>query len=402
MQVFLSEYIFSKVLICLVFCITVCFNLGYSQSLSIEIKLPNYTKKMPFELGQEIKSFEYLVLETSPECLIGRVEKIVQNDSSVLILHSVANISHVYRFSMVTGRFLNSVARHGRGPGEYNNIRDFDIYDDIVYLLDGLSKKILTYSVSGEYISEMKIKYNAGSIGVLNPNSIFLSLPFSYGKKSSHSLALFTKTGKLRKLFLPIKDDYIEIFRPFAFSRCDEGLLYVNGLENRIYLLFQDDYHLKFSIDFGSNNSLDLDSKNYMVSKNGNIAQNWLIDGQKSNKPFYLLNYHLLGQHLYFQFFWHNFYMTCFSDISADCKYQKTGNYLIEDGYCGLRGANAVGNSSNKLILWQESYTFIDALEFHHRIEGNHFKGKPIHLRNIPLSEIVKSSNPLIFFVTFN
>lgn len=76
------------------------------------------------KLSQLIDSVVYIPLETSENCLIGRISKIVYSERCFYILDDTANC--LFKFDE-SGRFLSKYDHVGKGPFEYIKLCDFNL-----------------------------------------------------------------------------------------------------------------------------------------------------------------------------------------------------------------------------------------------------------------------------------
>jgi len=85
----------------------------------------------------------YIPLETSEECIIRFINKVIFKNEKIFVKSG----SEIICFSK-DGRYLYKLSDSGRGPGQYNYIRDFDISDDgkLLFLLS--DSKVLIHSIS--------------------------------------------------------------------------------------------------------------------------------------------------------------------------------------------------------------------------------------------------------------
>ncbi|MDL2245694.1 6-bladed beta-propeller [Parabacteroides sp. OttesenSCG-928-J18] len=88
------------------------FTLGEVSSLSVEEFLGRPLKEIP--------------LETTSECLIGRIGKLIKRNG---IYHIASDDKVIHSFDG-NGRFLYALDQVGNGPGEYVQFMDFDVYQD--------------------------------------------------------------------------------------------------------------------------------------------------------------------------------------------------------------------------------------------------------------------------------
>ena len=110
-------------------------------------------KLLPIDVKSEIDSFRFLILETSDSLQIGRISKILFHDDKMIITDAITNNLYIFNRN---GKLLNKISNIGNGPGEYVRIDDVLIDNVLKYIvvLDGIQKKMITYSMAGKYINE--------------------------------------------------------------------------------------------------------------------------------------------------------------------------------------------------------------------------------------------------------
>ncbi|WP_158712916.1 6-bladed beta-propeller, partial [Parabacteroides pacaensis] len=91
-------------------------------------------------------TLSFVPLETTDECMITFVMNLKIIDSLIYINDGLKRLL-VFDSN---GKFKYQIGSKGNGPGEYLEMRDYIIYKDRIEILD--FKKILTYSLTGEYI----------------------------------------------------------------------------------------------------------------------------------------------------------------------------------------------------------------------------------------------------------
>lgn len=97
-------------------------------------------------LDSVFSDITFIPLETREECLISYISTIKIADSLIYINN---NRKQLLVFEK-NGKFKYQIGNQGEGPGEYLEINDYIINKDNIELLD--FKKILTYSLTGEYL----------------------------------------------------------------------------------------------------------------------------------------------------------------------------------------------------------------------------------------------------------
>ena len=95
-------------------------------------------------------------LETNDNCLIGQIAKVEFYDDKIFLLDSFRKLL-VFD---INGKFLFNVGKVGRGPGEYPEIRDFDLDENgNIYVLT--YQKILQFSKNGKYLKKIPLNFLA-------------------------------------------------------------------------------------------------------------------------------------------------------------------------------------------------------------------------------------------------
>ena len=102
---------------------------------------------------------KYIPLETSNECLIGYVNKIMIRNN--LIYVADFNQAKALFIFDIDGKFIFKIDRKGRGPGEYISFHDFDVQSNgNIYMYDNHGWKFLLFNSTGEYLMDIKTQYS--------------------------------------------------------------------------------------------------------------------------------------------------------------------------------------------------------------------------------------------------
>src|SRR5690606_7164812 len=111
------------------------------------------------DVGKMVEEVRYVELETTEESLIGNVSKVIAYKDKIYIKDRFV-ASKIYIFD-ATGRFITTVSRIGKGPGEYMNLYDIavDTYRKELLVSDASSQKIIVFDLEGEFLREFKIPY---------------------------------------------------------------------------------------------------------------------------------------------------------------------------------------------------------------------------------------------------
>lgn len=120
------------------------------QKAGIEI---DFSKKQQCKLSSIVDSVKTIQLETSSDCLIGKINAFYKDDGRLFIVDK--RQKSIFIFSE-EGNYINKICSVGRGKGEYmstsavcldNFKKQFNIYDEY-------QEKIVTYNYNGDFIAE--------------------------------------------------------------------------------------------------------------------------------------------------------------------------------------------------------------------------------------------------------
>ncbi len=193
--------------------------------------IPIPTEIRPKLLDEYYSDIEAIPLETSSECQIGRIDKLVVNREFIFTFDYRQKTIFIFN---TKGEYIFKIKNIGKGPGEYSVLCDFWIDTDNkqIEVLD--RKKIIKYDYKGKFISEIKLSVNAisfaktslgyyyvwsgtnvvdrdrGTVYYLNNKGKVVSEYFKWDGKgrlpTSHNMFTKTKDGIL---FRPFVQDYI-------------------------------------------------------------------------------------------------------------------------------------------------------------------------------------------------
>ena len=182
--------------IAIIFILTQVICISCDRTLSQESIIDLYPEVISSpDLGTKVTAIDYVRLETKSNCNIGYIAKLMVVKDYILINNSGKQI---VCFDL-KGKFLLNIGQQGRGPGEYERIRDFtyDQASNKVYVLSSMNS-IMVYTMGGEFIERIETQEGyATSIEVLN-DKIVLHYDNSSGK-SINRIAIYTANGEFLK-----------------------------------------------------------------------------------------------------------------------------------------------------------------------------------------------------------
>lgn len=102
------------------------------------------------------KNREIIILETKPEAIMSDIVAMDMYKDNLYILDKRRENILVFRKD---GMFVSTIGRRGRGPGEYPSITAFcvDRPNDELIILAGWPRKLMFYSLLGEFLGETEI-----------------------------------------------------------------------------------------------------------------------------------------------------------------------------------------------------------------------------------------------------
>lgn len=151
-------------------CVVLLFGCGRTNSEKndcIQINLPLSREESTIKLSEVVDSIQYIPLETQNQCLIGNVDKLISISNGCYLVVDKEISSSVYIFDQ-NGFFLKKIGTKGIGKGEYITIGDVACDNYHIYIWDNSNRKILKYSMEGDYISSLEFDYVAYSMSYMN------------------------------------------------------------------------------------------------------------------------------------------------------------------------------------------------------------------------------------------
>lgn len=186
------------------FALTIAMTLHASakaQLITID-KTKSYEDKH-LVLQDYAKKVEYIPLETTNECLLGKEQNLDAIFATKTDLFIVDN-NVVYRFGR-DGKFKNIIGSCGQGPNEYSVLGAIAVDGDKqeVLIHDAGTNKLLFYRCDGSFVREIKLP-GISNFGLVDSNTLIC---YSIAKQSGLPvLGLYSATDGKLKLSLTAGD----------------------------------------------------------------------------------------------------------------------------------------------------------------------------------------------------
>lgn len=201
-------------------------------------------------LSNLIDHIEFIPLETSEKCLIGRINKIMFDGNQFYILDK-----HIRKTLLIfdnKGKFIKKVGDIGRGPGEYMAITDFIVNESGIAVVDGAGHKLLYYDKDGIYQYSVPLKYLVKEIFLTAEDDLFLVRAGDnrhIKEIAGYELIAISKDGKIlsKALNNRVNINYsIDVNGQYINSKTT----YHRPLSSEIYEITGDTIRLKYLLDF--------------------------------------------------------------------------------------------------------------------------------------------------------
>lgn len=219
---------------------------------------------------------KYVILKDDGVNLVGDVSKLVYDDNRYFIFDITQKKIFVYNDS---GDFLNVIGSEGRGPGEYLELRDFQVHNGRVYILD--YNLIRIYSYEGSFITKLDLaglrnvmKVSPSQFGITR-DSDYIFWTGNFGPERENEV-LFITNSRLEILnkYFPFNGNYAESYH---FTSANNDYLF-SGLigDYNLYMIKDQRIIPAYCIDFGKEIVKPEKSTDKQALYNS-IAQNGLV-----------------------------------------------------------------------------------------------------------------------------
>lgn len=373
--------------------------LDSNRSITISIDPTQESEATLFQSKKLIR------LESNDSNLIGQVRKISITKERIFI----ADNAGIFVFDY-TGKLISKVKRLGRGPGEYQTLTDFelDTVNNVVEIMDNISRKILRYKASGLFISESSIPLVAVSYTKLGENFLFFSgneinglSPFSLNQTSGD--INFT----IEASYFPINIEearYLHIKFPYHFYYFKDSIRFFKPLNDTIYDIQDRFITPKYIIDFGEKR---VNREQLLNRPIQNIIEFFSI--LKSNEyAFNVANVTETGTHLLFTYHYQEkTFHVVFNKLNGKVTQSSKRRF---DYFGSLSRASSIdnfpkGSFNDQFIEVLESYEFISTIDSLKKslsgVQWSLFESESHELLKFYENAKV-GDNPILIFSTLN
>lgn len=283
------------------------------------IDLDNIQRKENESFSSLFKSAGVIILETTDNSLLAKIDKIDFIDDSLYVLERGKGL---YLFNE-KGKFIRRIGDKGVGLGEYITPMDIsvDIENKKMYLLDSQTQTVLKYSANGDYESSFKLdneKMFCNRIQYYN-GKLYTNL-YTYGDSESKFLLseVNIKDGERTSFWLDAmqynkgwNDLFIANQQPFISQYAGKPKFYQLFMDT-IFEITRDDiqpYIVFQSKNFVTKDFLDFQKETQKASK-------IFSDLNSTDRIYNICNYLESDRYIYFNYYIENNLYIAFYDKS--------------------------------------------------------------------------------------
>lgn len=230
----------------------------YSTDLPYILDIKNNIKNLKVaNLSSIGKELSYIPLETSPQCLIQQIDKILFSDSYIFINDGRKRLLQFDK----NGKFIKQIGSQGRGPKEYYYMMDFclDETSKEIFIISDRNK-LSVFDFDGIFKNSYKLTFRPSQIVKKDQNSLMYHLANVPGKNDP-SWIITNKQGVLSTIILNnIKrlnqPGFIVLYTPlFLFNKTVHFMEF--GIDTLYY--FKDTQRKPYAVFFLGDFKMDTD-----------------------------------------------------------------------------------------------------------------------------------------------
>lgn len=192
-------------------------------------------------------SIHYIPLETNDSSIFKDIDKLCIDSRGNIFILDIAGVNAVYMFGK-EGTFKRRIGQLGRGPGEYNEISDLNLYNDtIIEIYDSGLDKLIQYDTAGKVIKEV-YKLAKGDAHFFHVGDT-LGFYRSNGRNAFNLNILVND-----KEYSYFKQNYLEIRDKGNYFYSDNNHIYfADNYNDTLYVIENGGVYPYVNIDFQSN-----------------------------------------------------------------------------------------------------------------------------------------------------
>ena len=140
------------------------FSCGLSQNENEEhVYVINVDEAEKKGFSSMFDSVAYIPLETTDECEIGRISRVLYHNGKYIVVDELTNTVFIFTED---GRYYSKIQAAGNGPGEYAQMADIaiDKFEEKIKILDAMQVKVVSFDLDGHFTGETKLPVSPSPI----------------------------------------------------------------------------------------------------------------------------------------------------------------------------------------------------------------------------------------------
>jgi len=179
--------------------------------------LEAFKEQKSMKLSEFVKEVEFIQFEASKDSYFLNPKSFTVGKKYIMISDGSNRVIIFDR----NGKFIRHIGRKGKGPGEYNRPQHvaMDPDEEIIVIADGMAQKLIKYSISGDFIKEIRTKDLLQSrimddIHFINDNNFIVLMRRPIEEVDGYaSMLMFNEDLEIVKKILPrAKDENLVLY----------------------------------------------------------------------------------------------------------------------------------------------------------------------------------------------
>ncbi len=210
----------------------------------------------------EIKGFSsmfdsvaYIPLETTDECEIGRISRVLYHNGKYIVVDELTNTVFIFTED---GRYYSKIQAAGNGPGEYAQMADIaiDKFEEKIKILDAMQVKVVSFDLDGHFTGETKLPVSPSPIRFCQVDRDKYAYDFErsfYEKEWQYNLSVNQEdfTGEISK-FMPYDKPLSICFSSRVTLQDVNGeILFIPLYSPTVYTIESSELKPRYTFDFG-------------------------------------------------------------------------------------------------------------------------------------------------------
>lgn len=233
------------------------YNKSVKQGIQIGIDL---TGNNVCKASNIYDSLTYIKLETTPDCVIGVIDKIIPVNDRFIVVDKTVSKS-IFLFD-TKGKFITKIGTTGRGAKEFDSPDDvtYNKYREEIVVWCNNLKKILTYKIDGTFLSEFKLDYYIYALSVYDKKTLVVFLnnvvENTLPEGDKYNLLFLDLDGNTISKQAPvdIKKDKFSGPCNHSFSSYNDSQLFFFPYKNTINTIYIDSIAPRYYVNYGAQN----------------------------------------------------------------------------------------------------------------------------------------------------